>query len=84
MSKKLMKKEFLNIRILLDRSGSMGSAVKETINSINTFIEEQQKEKVNGVLTISTFDSGSIDIPIENVQIKEMGRLDYSFWIHEE
>ena len=27
MSKKLMKKEFLNIRILLDRSGSMGSAV---------------------------------------------------------
>ena len=79
MNKKLMKKEFLNIRILLDRSGSMGSAVTETINSINTFIEEQQKERVNGVLTISTFDSGSIDIPIENVQIKEMGRLDYSF-----
>jgi hypothetical protein len=58
MSNKIIQKDFVNIRIVLDRSGSMGSAIKETIDSINTFIKEQQNEKVNGSITISTFDSG--------------------------
>ena len=49
MGKKMIKKDFVNIRIVLDRSGSMGSAIKETIDSINTFISEQKKEKVNGI-----------------------------------
>jgi len=79
MTKELETKDFVNIRIVLDRSGSMGSAVKETIDSINTFIEEQKNEKVNGSITISTFDSGSIEVPIKNVLIKDMGILDYAF-----
>lgn len=79
MSKEMKQIDFLNIRILLDRSGSMGSAITETIDSINAFIKEQQVEKVNGAVTISTFDSGSIDVPIANCLIKEMGILDYSF-----
>ena len=52
MGKKMIKKDFVNVRIVLDRSGSMGSAVKETIDSINTFISEQQNEKVNGSITV--------------------------------
>jgi len=79
MTKEIETKDFVNIRIVLDRSGSMGSAVKETIDSINTFIEEQKSEKVNGCMTISTFDSGSIEVPIKNVLINDMGRLDYEF-----
>ena len=72
MGKKMIKKDFVNIRIVLDRSGSMGSAIKETIDSINTFISEQKKEKVNGSITISTFDSGSIEVPVRNIEIKNM------------
>ncbi|NBW84605.1 MAG: VWA domain-containing protein [Proteobacteria bacterium] len=79
MIKKLETKDFVNIRIVLDRSGSMGSAVKETIDSINTFIKEQQSARVNGSITISTFDSGSIEVPIKNVLLKDMGTLDYAF-----
>ena len=79
MGKKMIKKDFVNVRIVLDRSGSMGSAVKETIDSINTFISEQQNEKVNGSSTISTFDSGSIEIPVRNIEIKNMGKLNYDF-----
>ena len=79
MGKKMIKKDFVNVRIVLDRSGSMGSAVKETIDSINTFISEQQNEKVNGSITISTFDSGSIEIPVRNIEIKNMGKLNYDF-----
>jgi len=79
MSNKIIQKDFVNIRIVLDRSGSMGSAIKETIDSINTFIKEQQNEKVNGSITISTFDSGSIDVPIRNIKIKDMGSLDNNF-----
>ena len=79
MGKKMIKKDFVNVRIVLDRSGSMGSAIKETIDSINTFISEQQNEKVNGSITISTFDSGSIEVPVRNVEIKNMGKLNYDF-----
>ena len=79
MGKKMIKKDFVNIRIVLDRSGSMGSAIKETIDSINTFISEQKKEKVNGWITISTFDSGSIEVPVRNIEIKNMGKLNYDF-----
>jgi hypothetical protein len=75
MNNKIIQKDFVNIRIVLDRSGSMGSGIKETIDSINTFIKEQQNEKVNGSITISTFDSGSIDVPIRNTLIAGYGKF---------
>ena len=44
MSKKdLNIKEFLNIRLVLDRSGSMASCREITIDSINSFLDEQRK-----------------------------------------
>ena len=79
MSNKIIQKDFVNIRIVLDRSGSMGSAIKETIDSINTFVKDQQNEKVTGSITISTFDSGSIETPIRNTLIEDMKSLDYNF-----
>ena len=33
-------KEFLNIRLVLDRSGSMASCKEITIDSINSFLED--------------------------------------------
>ena len=56
-SKETQVKEQLNIRLVLDRSGSMSSCRIETVESINEYITEIQKEAVEGVFTLSTFDS---------------------------
>ena len=50
MSKNLnKKKEFLNIRMVLDRSGSMYRRIKDTIDSVNLFIQDQKNNKIFGV-----------------------------------
>ncbi len=80
MSKKdLNIKEFLNIRLVLDRSGSMASCKEITIDSINSFLEEQRKNNVDGALTISLFDNRSIDVPINSLPIRKVEKLNYDF-----
>ena len=74
-SKDIQVKEQLNIRLVLDRSGSMSSCRVETVESINEYITEIQKEAVEGVFTLSTFDSRSIDIPISRIPIRELSTL---------
>ena len=59
-SNNIQVKEQLNIRLVLDRSGSMSSCKVETVVSINEYINEIQKEAVEGVFTLSTFDSRSV------------------------
>ena len=66
---------FLNIRLVLDRSGSMSSCKEETVVSINEYINEIQKETVEGVFTLSTFDNRSIEIPISRIPIRELTTL---------
>ena len=70
---------FLNIRLVLDRSGSMAFCRDITINSINTFIEDQQKKQLIGALTISLFDSVSIDIPISREPLNKVKPLTNEF-----
>lgn len=80
MSKKnLNVNEFLNIRLVLDRSGSMASCRDITINSINSFIEDHQKKQLLGALTISLFDSVSIDIPISKEPLNKVKPLTNQF-----
>ena len=80
MKKKQIKKmEFLNIRMVLDRSGSMNRRIKDTIDSINAFIQDQKDNKIFGVLTLSTFDTISIDVPIYRQEVKKLQELDYDF-----
>ena len=50
-SKETQVKEQVNIRLVLDRSGSMSSCRKETVDSINEYINEIQKESVEGIFT---------------------------------
>ena len=75
------KKEnnFLNIRVVLDRSGSMSNCVHQTIDALNGYLIGMQNEKTEGVVTVSLFDSQSIDIGVDKVQIKDLSPLDYSF-----
>ena len=78
-TKRINKKDFLNIRVVLDRSGSMNRRIIDTIDSINGFINDQIENKIFGALTISTFDSISIDIPIYRVAIDKLKSLSYDF-----
>jgi uncharacterized protein YegL len=71
-SKETQVKEQLNIRLVLDRSGSMSSCRVETVESINEYVNEIQKEAVEGVFTLSTFDNQSIDIPISRIPVREL------------
>ena len=70
---------FLNIRVVLDRSGSMSNCVHQTIDALNGYLIGLQKENTEGVVTVSLFDSQSIDIGVDKVQIKDLSPLDYSF-----
>ena len=70
---------FLNVRVVLDRSGSMSNCVDQTIDALNGYLIGMQKENTEGVVTISLFDSQSITIGIDKVQIKDLSPLDYSF-----
>ena len=69
----LSKKDLLSIRIVLDRSGSMSGSQEVTMEALNTYLKELKKEKgINASLTLSTFDSISIDIPISRVSINTL------------
>ena len=52
-SNDIQVKEQLNIRLVLDRSGSMSSCKEETVVSINEYINEIQKEAVEGVFSLT-------------------------------
>ena len=68
-----LEKNLLSIRIVLDRSGSMSGSQEVTMKALNTYLKELKKEKrVNASLTLSTFDSISIDIPISRVSLKTL------------
>ena len=43
---------FLNIRVVLDRSGSMSNCVDQTIDALNGYLIGMQKENTEGVVTI--------------------------------
>ena len=66
-------RDILNIRIVLDRSGSMQGSQEITIQALNTYLKNLKKENsINASLTLSTFDSISIDIPISRVSVKKL------------
>jgi Mg-chelatase subunit ChlD len=67
----ISKQDILSVRVVLDRSGSMAGSQKVTMEALNTYLTDLRREKsINALLTLSTFDSISIDIPISRVSIK--------------
>ena len=72
-NKQITKKQLLSIRIVLDRSGSMIYGRDLTIEALNTYLKELKKDKdINASLTLSTFDSLSIDIPISKSHYQKL------------
>jgi len=58
--------------LVVDESGSMSDLTKDTIGGINTLIEDQAKDSIQTNLTIVKFEGGRINIPVDNVNVKEI------------
>lgn len=69
-----MKKGFSVIACVLDRSGSMGSVVDDSIGGFNTFLKEQQKEPGEAKMTMVQFNH-EYNIIHDFIDIKEVEPL---------
>lgn len=70
----MSKRQKMCVALLLDRSGSMSANKIETISAVNSYIDSTKK-KFKGRFTLTQFDSESIDMPQENVKIKNIVHL---------
>lgn len=50
-------KDFTDITVVLDVSGSMADCIDDTIGGFNTFVEDQKKHGSNASLTLVQFDN---------------------------
>jgi Mg-chelatase subunit ChlD len=67
----------LHIYFLLDRSGSMQSMATDVIGGFNSFLESQQADGPNALLTLVQFDSEDPhEVLTDAVPIREVIRLD--------
>ena len=69
-----MKKDFSVIVCVLDRSGSMGSIVDDSIGGFNTFLKEQQEEPGEAKMTMVLFNH-DYEIIHDFVDIKKVKPL---------
>lgn len=63
--------EEMDLFFILDRSGSMSSATRDTINGFNAFIEKQQCKNQNIFVTLILFDD-EYEVLYHRVPIKEV------------
>ena len=68
-------KDWIDITVVLDKSGSMNVVRAETISGYNKFVKEQVKAGKNASLTLVTFDSNSIDKPEQATRIDKVKQL---------
>ncbi len=68
-----MKK--LRIHILLDRSGSMESIREDVIGGINAYVEELKRSKSKGTVSLTIFDSKSVDTIRDDVKISKFNPI---------
>ena len=69
-----MSKKKVFVALLLDRSGSMMTHKQETITAVNSYMDKLKTE-FKGRFTLTQFDSEGIDMPQENVKIKDTVHL---------
>jgi uncharacterized protein YegL len=69
------KNKDLIVHVVLDRSGSMASVKDDTIGAFNNYVEELAKTNPEAKLSLTIFDSQSVDTIVNNVSIKEVTPL---------
>lgn len=70
----MAKKEAVEILVILDRSGSMGSIRDEAIGGFNNFLSAQQAVKGAANLTLVLFDD-QYEVPVAGVKLKDVQPL---------
>jgi uncharacterized protein YegL len=70
-----MKENLTELIFILDRSGSMGTMMKEAIGGFNSFLEEQKKLPGEAKLTLALFDN-HYDLMCNGKDIKCVEPLD--------
>lgn len=70
-----MSKSKLTVHVVLDRSGSMQSIKDDTIGAFNSYVETLAKDAPDSKLSLTIFDSQSIDTIIDNAKIGEVEEL---------
>lgn len=68
------KKEIIDVVFLLDRSGSMRGAEKDTIGGYNSYIEQLKKENADAKITTILFDDKYEKI-IDRKEVKDVEEL---------
>jgi Mg-chelatase subunit ChlD len=66
---------FTDITVILDRSGSMGSCVDDTIGGFNTFLKDQQEQAGKANLSLVQFNHG-YELVYNGTPIKNAPKLD--------
>jgi Mg-chelatase subunit ChlD len=69
-----MKKDYADITVVLDRSGSMSSCVNDVIGGFNTFIEDQKKQSGEATVSLYQFDN-EYEVVYENKKIADVPAL---------
>ena len=70
-----MKKDYTDIIVVLDRSGSMSMIREDTIGGFNTFLQEQKDVPGEATLTLAQFDD-VYEVVHDNLVIGEVPELD--------
>ncbi|MEI7942752.1 MAG: vWA domain-containing protein [Candidatus Riflemargulisbacteria bacterium] len=69
-----MKKEKTHITIILDKSGSMGSCLNDTIGGFNTFLKAQRELEGTATMTLVQFN-GHYDVISDMAPLSDTGEL---------
>jgi hypothetical protein len=69
-----MKKDYTDITILLDKSGSMAGLTDETIIGFNTYVEDQKKEPGECRITLIQFATTAV-ITYTAADVKSLSKL---------
>jgi len=70
----------LDITVIIDKSGSMGSVRNETIRAFNTFLSDRKKSDPDAILTLVQFDH-EYEILTNGLPIGEVRPLDYAMYV---
>ena len=71
-----MPKSKLTVHVVLDRSGSMQSIKDDTIGAFNSYVETLAKDSPKSKLSLTIFDSQSIDTIVNDVPLADVKPLD--------
>ena len=75
-----MKKDYSDITVVLDRSGSMGCLTSEVIGAFNTFIDEQKKVEGQATFSLIQFDD-HYEVNCEAIDLQQVAHLNEQTYV---